>query len=104
MEELSHLVSAHLHDRDNSVVHKISETALHDARKVRFADAVANEQTEDLDRELLERELQNDEISNQLTDLLIRHDQILERLDQIERTIHDDAWVRRLKEQQGGQS
>jgi hypothetical protein len=45
--------------------------------------------------ELLERELQNDEISNQLTDLLIRHDQILERLDQIERTIHDDAWERR---------
>ena len=45
--------------------------------------------------ELLERELQNDEISNQLGDLLIRHDQILERLDQIERTIHDDAWARR---------
>ena len=45
--------------------------------------------------ELLERELQNDEISNQLADLLIRHDQILERLDQIERTIHDDAWAQR---------
>ena len=45
--------------------------------------------------ELLERELQNDEISNQLADLLIRHDQILERLDQIERTIHDEAWAHR---------
>ena len=39
---------------------------------------------------LLERELQNDEISNQLTDLLIRHDQILERLDRIEKAIYAD--------------
>ena len=45
--------------------------------------------------ELLERHLQNDEISNQLTDLLIRHDQILERLDQIEKTIYADDWALR---------
>ena len=47
--------------------------------------------------ELLERELQNEEISNQLTDLLIRHDQILERLDQIEKTIYADDWARRTE-------
>ena len=44
---------------------------------------------------LLERELQNDEISNQLTDLLIRHDQILERLDRIEKAIYADDLARR---------
>ncbi len=38
---------------------------------------------------LLEQERQNDEISNQLADLLIRHDQILERLDRIEKAISD---------------
>ena len=47
--------------------------------------------------ELLKRELQNDEISNQLNDLLIRHDQILERLDRIEKTIYADDWARRTE-------
>ena len=51
--------------------------------------------------ELLERELQNDEFSNQLTDLLIRHDQILERLDRIERTIYADDWARRTEATNG---
>ena len=37
---------------------------------------------------LLEQERQKDEISNQLADLLIRHDQILERLDRIEKAIN----------------